>query len=120
MTIPVSALATPSVSEWAVPKAAGSDWSVGGVGAQAAGQQAKTGAVDPTGGFGSMLTNAIGGLEKTQRSAAAQAQALATGETQDVTSVVNAVQEASLSMQLAAQVRNKAVEAYSDIFHTQI
>jgi flagellar hook-basal body complex protein FliE len=120
MTIPVSALTTPSLSEWAMPKAAGGDWSVGGLGAQGPNTQATTGAIDPTGGFGSMLTNAIGGLEKTQQNAAAQAQALATGETQDVTSVVTAVQEASLSMQLAAQVRNKAVEAYSDIFHTQI
>jgi flagellar hook-basal body complex protein FliE len=67
-----------------------------------------------------LLTNAIGNLEQTQTNAAAQAQALATGQTQDVTSVVTAVQEASLSMQLAAQVRNKAVEAYSEIFHTQV
>ena len=52
--------------------------------------------------------------------AAAQSQALATGQTQDVTSVVTAVQEASLSMQLASQVRNKAVEAYSEIFRTQV
>lgn len=118
MTIPVSALTTPSIGEWAVPKAAGSDWSVGGVGGAQEAQKAA--AVDPTGGFGSMLSNAIGGLEKTQQNAATQAQALATGETQDVTSVVTAVQEASLSMQLAAQVRNKAVEAYSEIFHTQV
>lgn len=119
MTIPVSALANHPLSEWAVPKAAGSDWSVGGVGA--AGQQAqKAGPVDPTGGFGSMLSNAVEGLEKTQQNAATQAQALATGQTQDVTSVVTAVQEASLSMQLAAQVRTKAVEAYSELFHTQV
>ena len=75
---------------------------------------------DPAGGFGSMLTNAIGDLEKTQDAAAAQSQALATGQTQDLSSVITAVQEAQLSMQLAAQVRNKAVEAYTEIFHTQI
>ncbi len=75
---------------------------------------------DPAGGFGSMLTNAIGDLEKTQEAAAAQSQALATGQTQDLSSVVTAVQEAQLSMQLASQVRNKAVEAYTEIFHTQI
>jgi flagellar hook-basal body complex protein FliE len=119
MTLPVAAVATPSLSEWAVPKAAGGDWSVGGLGGGPA-AAGKAEPVDPTGGFGSMLTNAIGSLEKTQSNAAAQAQALATGETQDITSVVTAVQEASLSMQLAAQVRNKAVEAYSEIFHTQV
>lgn len=75
---------------------------------------------DPAGGFGSMLTNAIGDLEKTQNAAATQAQELATGQTNDISSVVTAVQEAQLSMQLASQVRNKAVEAYTEIFHTQI
>ncbi|OJU81557.1 MAG: flagellar hook-basal body complex protein FliE [Solirubrobacterales bacterium 70-9] len=75
---------------------------------------------DPAGGFGSMLTNAVGDLEKTQEAAAVQSQALATGQTQDISSVITAVQEASLSMQLAAQVRNKAVEAYTEIFHTQV
>lgn len=120
MTIPVSALTTPGLSEWAVPKATGGDWSVGGVGGAQAPAAKAAEPVDPTGGFGSMLTNAVGNLEKTQQNAAAQAQALATGQTQDVTSVVTAVQEASLSMQLAAQVRNKAVEAYTEIFHTQV
>jgi flagellar hook-basal body complex protein FliE len=75
---------------------------------------------DATGGFGSMLTDAIGSLEKTQNEAAAQSQALATGQTDDLSSVITAVTEAQLSMQLAAQVRNKAVEAYTEIFHTQI
>jgi flagellar hook-basal body complex protein FliE len=78
------------------------------------------GAGEPAGGFGSMLTNAIGDLEKTQNAAATQAQELATGQTNDISSVVTAVQEAQLSMQLASQVRNKAVEAYTEIFHTQI
>lgn len=118
MTIPVQAL-TPALGEWTVPRASGGEWAVGGAAEPA--QQAKAaGAADPTGGFGSMLSNAVGQLEQTQQAASQQAQALATGETQDVSSVVAAVQEASLSMQLAAQVRNKAVEAYTEIFHTQI
>ncbi|HEY2055516.1 MAG TPA: flagellar hook-basal body complex protein FliE [Solirubrobacterales bacterium] len=74
----------------------------------------------PAGGFGSMLTNAIGDLQKTQDAAAQQSQALATGQTNDLSSVITSVQEAQLSMQLATQVRNKAVEAYTEIFHTQI
>jgi len=116
MTVPVGAIGTQAVNQWAAPKAAGPEWSVGG----ADPAKKATGATDPTGGFGSMLTNAVGQLEQTQQTAAVQSQALATGKTQDVTSVVTAVQEASLSMQLAAQVRNKAVEAYSEIFHTQV
>lgn len=118
MAIPVSAI-TGGAGQWAVPKAAGGEWSVGAAGA--AEPAGAAGAPEaPAGGFGSMLSDAIGGLEQTQDAAAAQAQALATGQTQDISSVVTAVQEASLSMQLAAQVRNKAVEAYSDIFHSQI
>jgi flagellar hook-basal body complex protein FliE len=117
MTLPVSAL-TPSLGDWAVPKAAGGEWSVGGAGG--AGAAGKSTAVDPTGGFGDMLGKAIDGLQHSQDVAAQQSRALAMGETQDITSVVGAVQEASLSMQLASQVRNKAVEAYSEIFHTQV
>jgi flagellar hook-basal body complex protein FliE len=86
----------------------------------ALGPKKETQPTDPAGGFGSMLTNAIGSLEKTQDAAAAQSQALATGQTDDLSSVITAVQEAQLSMQLASQIRNKAVEAYTEIFHTQI
>lgn len=119
MTIPVSAVTTPALSEWAVPKAGGGEWSVDKIAADPAATQ-NAAATDPSGGFGSMLSGAIDNLQQTQANAASQSQALATGQTEDVTSVVTAVQEASLSMQLAAQVRNKAVEAYSEIFHTQV
>lgn len=118
MTLPVSSIAN-QAAQWAVPKANGSDWSVGSLGGAeksgAAGQAAGAG-----GGFGSMLSNAIGDLQKTQEAASTQATELATGKTQDLSSVVTAVQEASLSMELASQVRNKAVEAYSEIFHVQM
>lgn len=117
MAIPVSAIA--GGNQWALPKAAGSDWSVGQLGAADPAQKA-TPSADPAGGFGSMLSNAVGELQQTQDAAAAQSQALATGQTQDITSVVTAVQEASLSMEVAAQLRNKAVEAYSEIFRTQV
>ena len=69
-------------------------------------------------GMGEWALPKVGGAEWSV--GAAQSQALATGQTLDVTSVVTAVQEASLSMQLASQVRNKAVEAYSEIFRTQV
>lgn len=107
MTIPISA-----VSKAAEQIALGPQKSV---------EPNKTpGSDDPAGGFGSMLTDAIGNLEKTQDAAATQARALATGQTDDLSSVITSVQEAQLSMQLASQVRNKAVEAYTEIFHTQI
>ena len=111
MTLPISA-----ISKAAEQISLGPQQSVGSVGPAKAAQEPN----DPAGGFGSMLTNAIGSLEQTQDAAAAQSQALATGQTQDLSSVITAVQEAQLSMQLAAQVRNKAVEAYTEIFRTQI
>jgi flagellar hook-basal body complex protein FliE len=118
MTLPISAISSP-ISQMAVPKAAGGEWSVGSLGG-AEKPAGAAGASDAAGGFGHMLSNAIGNLEKTQEAASTQATELATGKTQDLSSVVTAVQEAQLSMELATQVRSKAVEAYTEIFHTQI
>jgi flagellar hook-basal body complex protein FliE len=78
--------------------------------AQAAGTQ----------GFGGMLGNAIQKLDDSLSQATASSNALATGQATDVTQVVNDVQRASLELQLATQVRNKAVDAYQDIFRMQI
>lgn len=70
--------------------------------------------------FGGMLMQQIGNLNDTQNVAAADSKALATGQAQDVTQVVSDVEKASLEMQLAVQVRNKAVDAYQEIFRIQI
>jgi len=71
-------------------------------------------------GFGGMLGNAIQKLDDSLQQATASSNALATGQATDVTQVVNDVQRASLELQLATQVRNKAVDAYNDIFRMQI
>ena|SRR5688572_17920331 len=73
-----------------------------------------------TGGFGAVLSSSLQGLAETQSQAAGAAQALATGQATDPTSVVMAVERAQLAMQLASQIRTKAVEAAQDIFHTQV
>jgi flagellar hook-basal body complex protein FliE len=70
--------------------------------------------------FSSLLGDSIQSLAKTQNDASAQAQALATGEATDPTAVVMAVERAQLSMQLAGQIRTKAVEAAQEIFRTQV
>ena len=92
----------------------GPEWQVGGTSAPA------TQAPAAGGGFGSMLSNSIQGLTDTQNEAAGAAQALATGQASDPTAVVMAVERAQLAMQLASQIRTKAVEAAQDIFHTQV
>jgi len=72
------------------------------------------------GSFGAMLENAVGGLDKLQTDAATASQQLATGQAQDISSVVMQVEQASLALQLAAQVRNKVVEAYQQIMAMQV
>jgi flagellar hook-basal body complex protein FliE len=94
----------------------GPEWNVGGVGS--------VGSVDPAAsssqGFGGMLTNAVSQLDQTQTQAAGAAQSLVNGTATDPSQVVMQVERAQLAMQLASQVRNKAVDAYTDVFHTQV
>ena len=91
----------------------GPEWSVGGVDNAAAAPQ--TGS-----GFGDMLGKSLQSLADSQTEASSASQALATGQASDPTSVVMAVERAQLAMQLASQIRTKAVEAAQDIFHTQV
>ena len=92
----------------------GPEWQIGGT--SLPGSSAAPG----NGAFGSMLANSIKSLGETQTQAADAAQALATGQASDPTAVVMAVERAQLAMQLASQIRTKAVEAAQDIFHTQV
>lgn len=99
----------------------GGEWTVGGIGD--GGIPVAPGAADggaPTSDFGGMLADQIGALEKIQTEAAEGSRALAAGTATDPTEVVLAVERARLSMQLASQIRTKAVEAVQDIFHTQV
>jgi flagellar hook-basal body complex protein FliE len=105
----------------------GGEWSVGGVGGldTPTGATGATGGTDSTqggagGGFGKMLSNAIDGLQNQQVEASQASQSLIDGTATDPTQVVMAVERARLGMQLAGQIRTKAVEAYTDIFHTQV
>ena len=96
----------------------GGEWSVS-LGEPAAGTKPGGAANGSGGGFGGMLAQQIGALEKLQTDAASGAQALAAGHA-DPTQVVMAVEKARLGMQLASQIRTKAVEAIQDVFHTQV
>ena len=72
------------------------------------------------GGFGKALADAIGGVNDQINNASDQAQQLATGQTSDLTGVVMATEQASIELEVASQVRNKAVEAYQQIFGMQV
>ena len=95
----------------------GPEWQIGGLdgAAPAPAPGAASGA-----SFDGALGKAISSLQSSQEEAARGAQALAAGTVSDPTAVVMAVERARLSMQLASQLRTKAVEAAQDLFHTQV
>jgi len=98
-----------------------SEWSVGGVGSVG---QDPTAAVNGTGSsdasFGSALTGAINSLEATQANATTASEQLATGQLTDPTQAITSVENASLAMDLASQVRTKLVDAVNTLFQTQV
>jgi flagellar hook-basal body complex protein FliE len=102
--------------------AAGQSAPAGQSGAAGQSEQALQGAAGTGagGGFSGALTEAVSSLEKTQQSADSAARALATGTTKSPESAILTVQDAQLAMQLAAQIRTKAVEATQSIFQTQV
>ncbi len=95
--------------------ALGSSASIGGVGSLTQ----STGSTQST-SFGSALSGAIGSLEQTQNTASTAAQGLATGTISDPTQAVTSVENASLAMDIASQIRDKLVDAESTIFQTQV
>ena len=97
----------------------GGEWQVPGLGAEG-GVGSVSGGDAKGGAFKGMLTSSIESLVDTQNQAASASQAFAAGTVTDPTSVVMAVERARLSMQMASTMRSKAVEAYQDIFHTQV
>jgi flagellar hook-basal body complex protein FliE len=94
-------------------------------GAAQAGEAASAGATgavtggEPS-GFGGQLTDAINALEQTQESGGSAAKALATGTVTDPEAAVTTVEDSQLAMQLASQIRTKAVESIQNIFQTQV
>ena len=90
--------------------ALGPEFSIGGLG-DAASTATSDSSANP-GAFGSMLVDKVSQLNGLQMNAAAQSQALATGEATDASAVVMQVEQAALAMQLAVQLRNKGLETY--------
>ena len=92
---------------------------VGGVNPASQAGASISGAAGTSGSFGDVLTNAINSLETTQANATTAAQALATGQATDPTQAVTAVENASLEMNLASQIRTKLDDDFTNIFQTQ-
>jgi len=99
-----------------------SEWNVGSIGGLGQDANAATNGTGATGGssFGDALSGAINSLDQTQVSASNTAQQLATGQISDPTQAITAVENASLQMDLAAQIRTKLTDAVQTIFQTQV
>lgn len=70
--------------------------------------------------FGKVLSEAVQRVEQDQAAAEQAAVRLATGQVTDVAEVMIAAERASLSLGMAIQVRNKALEAYQEIMRMQL
>jgi flagellar hook-basal body complex protein FliE len=71
------------------------------------------------GGFGGALTSAIDALNASQVQADQAAQSLAGGDG-DIAGAMIATEKASLQLQFAFAVRNKAISAYQQIMAMQV
>jgi flagellar hook-basal body complex protein FliE len=101
MTLPIAPLG----GEFSLPSLTGPETTTGSTGGS---------------GFGKALADSIDKLAASQNQADTATQQLATGQAQDVSSVVMSVEKASLELQLATQIRNKAVDAYQEIFRMTV
>ena len=95
--------------------------SIGGLGASLPSTGA-TGAAAAGNGksFGDALTQAIGSLENTQNNATVATQQLATGQATDPTKAITSVENASIAMDFASQIRNQLDTVATTLFQTQV
>ena len=70
--------------------------------------------------FGQALGNALAELNQTALQSNELAESFAAGEDVEIHNVMIAMQETQIAFDLAAQVRNKAVEAYQEILRLQL
>jgi flagellar hook-basal body complex protein FliE len=109
----------PAISGAIGPLGSG-EWSVGSVGSLAQDPNATTNPTGGTGSFGDALTGAINSLDQTQVNASNTATQLATGQISDPTQAITAVENASLQMDLASQIRTKLADDINTVFQTQV
>jgi flagellar hook-basal body complex protein FliE len=74
----------------------------------------------PQASFGQALQQATRELNELQNEADAEAEAVATGRSGDIHKAIVAMRQAELSLELTAQVLQRAIEAYKEISRMQI
>lgn len=71
-------------------------------------------------GFGQVLSQALSGLNSLQNGLDTASSQLASGNSTDLATAVVAAEKANLGLQLAVEVRNRAVSAYQQIMQMQV
>lgn len=91
---------------------------------QGVGSVAQTGATAVAkpagGGFADLLGKAVGQLQSISDNADSKVNAMASGQDVELHDVMLAVETESIAMTLATTIRNKAVEAYQEVFRMQM
>jgi len=83
-------------------------------------------AIRPSGGsgdagdFSTMLSNAIGGVERLNSDAGKSVERFLAGDGEEVHTVALASQRAELAFEMFLQVRNKVVSAYQSVMQMQV
>ena len=72
------------------------------------------------GDFKSLLTNAIGGVERLRSDAGKSVERFLAGDGEEVHTVALATQRAELAFETFIQVRNKVVSAYQAVMQMQV
>lgn len=70
--------------------------------------------------FGTLLEQALAGLDHIQDKATDAAISVASGADVELHDALIATEEASLAFQLALQMRNKLIEAYQEVMRIQV
>lgn len=88
--------------------------------AQLVEQTGTSDATDPAGGFGDLFTGMLEELDSSQKHTDALARSAATGDLEHVEDLMVAMNETQLATQLTVAVRNRAVEAFTEIMRMQL
>jgi len=72
------------------------------------------------GSFENALKNAMTEVNQTQVDGYKAMEGLATGEIQNIQEAVQKIEEAELSLKLALEVKNKALNAYKEVMRMQV
>jgi flagellar hook-basal body complex protein FliE len=96
--------------------------SIGGLGPLTPKLPASGGSAGQSAGadFGSTLKQAVGALQQLGSQADASSLALAKGDPIDIHEVMLANEQASLGFSMAMQVRNKLVDAYTEVMRMSV